>query len=498
MSIKEFELGKLRNGIYQFLKEIEERFYLNWVGLVDDINIVEIYKKNADLFTLAQIENVKALKPKNDEEERLYKRLLSLLIMTYAEQETKELIEKRLNLEATSSYKVNGQKIAYRSTEPKMANEPNRDIRIQIYNKMVGIKKEKITPIREEFIKVYFDLIHKLGFKNYIEMCSYLQERNFNKFADMMKGFIKRTDSLYEKYLRKYLKDFTKVSLEEAHITDLLILRRAEKYDRFFAKEKLISVFKNTMSAIGINVDEMKNIHLDTEERPKKIPRACVVAVDPPKDVRLTIYPMGGQDDYVAILHEGGHAVHFAHDLEDLEIEYKYLGDRGFTEGVAYLFQHLVLNPLWLEKYVDMKKDDEYLQLAYFQRLMAIRRLSMNSLYQFELFDKENLTGMPELYSEMLTKCQKIKVSPASYLDMDMDFYSAGYVRAMLFESQLHSYLEEQFGPEWFAKKETGDFLKEHYKYGRKYSAEEVLKFIDYGELSTEYFERELQRVLGK
>jgi hypothetical protein len=98
----------------------------------------------------------------------------------------------------------------------------------------------------------------------------------------------------------------------------------------------------------------------------------------------------------------------------------------------------------------------------------------------------------------MLTKCNKIKVSPAAYLDMDMDFYSAGYVRAMLFESQLHSFLEEQHGPEWFAKKETGDFLKKHYKYGRKYSAEEVLKFIEYGDLSTKYFERELQRVLTK
>jgi hypothetical protein len=143
-----------------------------------------------------------------------------------------------------------------------------------------------------------------------------------------------------------------------------------------------------------------------------------------------------------------------------------------------------------------MDKDIEYLQYAYFQRLMAIRRLAINAIYQIELFEKETLAGMPELYTQKVTECQKIKASPASYLDMDMDFYSAGYVRAMLFESQLHSYLEERFGEEWWDKKETGDFLKEHYQYGRKYSAEEVLNFIKYGELSTEYFERELQRVL--
>jgi len=493
-----FDLEKLRSGVHQFLKEIEERFYLNWVGLLDDINLIEIYERYSDLFTMEQIEDVKALVPRDDEEKRLYKRLLSLLIITYAEKETNELIEKRLKLEATSSFEIDGKVIPYRSAGPMMANEPDRSLRIKMHEKMIELKEEKITPIREKFTEIYFELPHKLGFKNYIELCSYMQERDFYRFADMMEGFIRRTDSVYEKYLRKYLRSISGVELEDAHSTDVLMLRRAERYDGYFGKEKLLDVFKNSMLAFGFSIDDMKNIHLDTEERPKKIPRACVTAVDPPYDVRLTVYPMGGQDDFAAILHEGGHAVHFAHDREDLEMEYKYLGDRGFTEGVAYLFQHLTLNPGWLLKHVKMERDDEYLQFAYFQRLMAIRRLAVNSLYQFRLFEKETLDGMPELYAKMLSECQKIKTSPASYLDMDMDFYSAGYVRAMLFESQLHSYLEERFGANWWDKKETGDFLREHYQYGRKYSAEEVLKKIDYGELSTEYFEQELQRVLGE
>ena len=140
MKMKDFELDKLREGVRQFLMEIEEKFYLNWVGKLDDINIVGIYKKYSDLFTSELIEKVKSLKPRNDEEKRLFKRLLSLLIMTYAEKETKELIEKKLNVEATSSFELNGKKIPYRATGPIMANEPDRHVRIKMHEEMVKLK----------------------------------------------------------------------------------------------------------------------------------------------------------------------------------------------------------------------------------------------------------------------------------------------------------------------------------------------------------------------
>jgi hypothetical protein len=490
------KLNEMRNRIHKFTKEIEERYHLNWVGLLDEVNIAEVHKKYDDIFTLDNIKWIKNLSPNNSKGEKLLKRLLSILITTYLEKQTKELIDKRLNVEATSSFEFNGTTITYRSSGPKMANEPDRNKRIEMYNEVVKLKQKHITPLREEFIKVIFEKVHELGFKNYVELCSFLQERDFYKFAETMEKFLQRTESVYVKYLEMSLKKELGIKLKDAHSTDILLLRRATQYDKYFPKENMLKAFKNTMLAIGFNIDKMKNIQLDTEARQKKIPRACVTAVDPPNDVRLTVYPMGGQDDYVAILHEGGHAVHFAHDRRNLEMEYKYLGDRGFTEGVAYLFQHLTLNTGWLQKHVGMEKDDEYLKFAYFHRLMAIRRLAINALYQFKLFEDENLEGKPELYEKMIIGCQKIEISPASYLDMDMDFYSAGYVRAMLFESQLRAYLEENIGKDWWDNKETSYFLKQHYQHGRKFSAEEVLKSINFGELSTKYFENELYTVL--
>ena len=72
---------------------------------------------------------------------------------------------------------------------------------------------------------------------------------------------------------------------------------------------------------------------LDIEPRPQKSPRAFCAAVNVPNDVRLVMQPRGGWDDYAALLHEGGHAEHFAHVDPSLPVPWRLLGDNSLTEG---------------------------------------------------------------------------------------------------------------------------------------------------------------------
>ena len=66
------------------------------------------------------------------------------------------------------------------------------------------------------------------------------------------------------------------------------------------------------LDGLGIDIDAQPSILLDIEPRPQKSARAFCAAVNVPNDVRLVIQPRGW-DDYAALLHEGGHAEHFAH-----------------------------------------------------------------------------------------------------------------------------------------------------------------------------------------
>ena len=51
------------------------------------------------------------------------------------------------------------------------------------------------------------------------------------------------------------------------------------------------------------------DVQVDDSLHPKKRPRAFVNPIDAPGDVRLSVKPVGGLDDYWTLFHEAGHAV---------------------------------------------------------------------------------------------------------------------------------------------------------------------------------------------
>ena len=65
---------------------------------------------------------------------------------------------------------------------------------------------------------------------------------------------------------------------------------------------------------------------------------------------------MGGPDDWRALFHEAGHTEHYAHTSADLSVEERRLGDNAVTEGWAMLFEHLVGEPAWLNRRLDVPR----------------------------------------------------------------------------------------------------------------------------------------------
>ena len=62
--------------------------------------------------------------------------------------------------------------------------------------------------------------------------------------------------------------------------------------------------------------------------------------------------------------------------------------------------------------------------------------------------------------------------------DLDAAFYSAGYLRAWIFEVQLRDWLKGQFGEDWWRNKDAAEVLKENWKTGRMYMPEELSQRI--------------------
>jgi hypothetical protein len=195
--------------------------------------------------------------------------------------------------------------------------------------------------------------------------------------------------------------------------------------------------------------------------------------------VMLVIQPIGGKDDWEALFHEAGHTEHYANTNGDLPMEARRLGDMAVTEGWAMLMQHLVTEPAWLNRRLDVPRVEELAHDGAVSLLYFVRRYAAKLLYEIEFFQAENIPSMRGRYAEILGDSLKLPVNPESYLDdIDGSFYVTGYLRSWAFEAQLREFLRSELGNDWFAKRDAGDLLRELWSLGQGPTADQLLKDV--------------------
>jgi hypothetical protein len=195
--------------------------------------------------------------------------------------------------------------------------------------------------------------------------------------------------------------------------------------------------------------------------------------------VMLVIQPIGGKDDWEALFHEAGHTEHYAHTSESLPTEDKRFGDMAVTEGWAALFEHLVTEPAWLNRRLDVPRPKDLAAEGAVGLLYFVRRYSAKLLYEIEFFQAADPATMRERYAELLSDALKIPAHPESFLaDIDGSFYVTGYLRSWAFEAQLRDYLRSELGNDWFARGDAGDLLRELWSLGQGPKADDLLRDV--------------------
>jgi hypothetical protein len=288
--------------------------------------------------------------------------------------------------------------------------------------------------------------------------------------------------------------------LRELKIWDLPYLFRAPHYDAYFTADKLLPALQATLAGLGIDLSAQTNIHLDTQARPNKSPRAFCAPVRVPEEIYLSVMPKGGQDDYQALLHESGHAEHFAHMSPNLEFEYRCLGDNAVTEAFAFLLDHLPLNPLWLRAFLGYEDSQDYLRFGYVSELYFVRRYAAKFVYELDLHRQSgSLDALGQRYADLLGEAIGVEVPPQSYLsDVDPGFYVCSYIRAWFFEAGVRLMLRSQFGKDWFSNPAAGDWLRTAWGFGQKYNSPQLYLKLGGGKLDADPLRYLIEGVLGR
>ena len=471
----EQDLEAYRERVDRFVAALDQEYYDHFAGLKPELDLESIYTEYADITTLEQAQAIGRVVDGSFRSTEL----LRFACEGYIGSLTRSFDEDSATTEAKLKATIDGDEIPFRMLRPTIANSEDRAKRERVEMVRNQLTEEHINPIVLASHQTTHAAARDLGAASYREL--YTKKFGF-KLADLAEqcsAFLESTETLYEDAADRLFRTRTGVGLAEAERWDVARVFRASEWDPVFPGDRMLPALDATLKDLGVDLYRQENVHLDVEERPNKTPRAFCCPIEVPGKVMLVIQPIGGPDDWRALFHEAGHTEHFAHTRPELSVEERRLGDNAVTEGWAMLLEHLVDDPAWLGRRLDVGRPEQFSAEGAANLLYFVRRYCAKLLYELEFHAADDVTSMQPRYVEILGDALKINPSPTDYLgDIDSSFYVSSYLRSWAFEAQLRDHLREQFGSTWFAQREAGSLLKELWGEGQRWPAEEFLKDI--------------------
>lgn len=492
-------LDQYRRDFADFNTACAREYYLFQSGQKTTLEIAPIYERYGHLFDRDLVESLKSRLSDSDisESERLsIGRLLAFAIEQFLEDSVKELTEQISDHEAASTIEWQGRPITFQDLTVNIANEPDRHRRRELYRRRLAAI-DGANDLRAARLLKLHQTAFSLGYSSYRNLFEEVRKLDYTTIAGQVAQVLASTETTYMKRLDEVLRRHLGLGVGDAQRSDAIYLLNLTNFDERFPSQLMLRVYRDTMAGLGVKVDSQSNISIDSESRPRKNPRAFCMPISIPEEIKLVIRPAGGQSDFQAFLHESGHAQHYGWTSSDLSPEFKYTGDYALTETYAFLFNHLVSDKSWLASFLGMKDSDEFVRSVMLARLVTVRRYVAKLSYENALHVSDDLAASSSQYAAYQTAATHFKTEPEEFLfDLDDGFYSASYLRAWGFEVSLREYLKTKFGSQWWSSKRAGDFLKEIWETGDRYTADEMASQIGVAPISFELLIEEFNTIL--
>ena len=495
-------LADIRTRAEAFLAESRKEWYEVGAGLKEDVRLSEIFAEYADLFTRGNVEALAALADSEEDETESLRlaELRGFLTMAHIRNATRESSEQALLFETRTMVKTSdGEAIPYRQSAVALLNEPDRERRTFLENARLEALAEK-NEFLEQIHRTTHEMAGDLGFNGYLGMMAAVKRYPLAPVREEMARFLGRTEALYAEAMEEAMSE-AGVPPSSAQRHDAQYLSRGAGYDALFPAEKIEPSARKVCASMGLDLQAEGRVRLDIEDRPLKSPRAFCASLRVPDEVYLVIRPRGGYDDYSAFWHELGHALHFAGVAADAHFEWKRLGDNSVTEGFAMLFDHLLLEPLWLEDALGGEASDYAAFLAHHAlfELYMLRRYAAKIDYELTLHQGAELGGKDAAYREKLSAATGVEYPEISYLDdVDPFFYCANYLRAWMLQAQMAEVLKTKFGERWWANRKSGGFLAEIWRDGQRHDGDSLSRHLGYKRLTTEPLEAQIRNLMPR
>lgn len=459
------------------LRDQDELIWKAWTEGAK-VDIGKTYEGHAQLFT---VENIRAIDRYRElTREQWASNLKSHFVGEYVARELSEVTEALANLEASLTFQFDGKDVPYRDLERLLANERSAERRKALYDAATPAVQRIAQSWKRKDDRID-ELLRGVGYESYLAYAAELRQADLAAVPILATQVLDATDEAWKQVLlelaRRELQADGTTPLTRS---DFPRLFRAHNVEGFFPKEQIIPRAKQTLQGLALKLDGMR---IDDAERKGKNPRPLALPVSVPGDVRVSLRASSGVRSQGQVLHELGHALHYAHTDAALRFELAKLGNDSAGEAMGFLFEDLTEDPVWLEQFAGMPPDKarDYLWSQSAHKLFVLRRAAARILYELS----RHGPGAPDAnatYAALMTRAYGV---PVEGNDLERagtereDFLeSVDEFRAVFLAGQLQGQLKARFGPSWWNTAESAAFLKTLWAKGNSSVARDVAKAV--------------------
>jgi len=487
-------LTSLRTDGERFMEALSREQFLALAGHKPNAELRPIYERFAHVLGDASLELTRDAfrsAASGSDEQRSARALLDWQVEAHASRRLAELDERIIAWEATAVVEVaDGQQVPYQRVAVELATLTNRDMRLVLDEARAAVVARELAPMRADRLQRERDLIESLGIGDgYIATFEALSGIDLKALAAECEQFLRDTDAMWTEVHGEAVRKHLGILPSEATRADALALLRAPRFDPYFPAADMEPAIRRQVSEMGVDPLASGRAVFDLSERPGKRSRAFCAPVRIPREVYLVLLPHGGATDYRTLLHELGHTLHFAYMRGDLPFEFRWLGDNSITEGYAMLFDHLMHDAGWLQRYSALGRPRvaEYRRAAALEELQFLRRYAAKLLYEVRLYGGDVAWGsLPDAYVDILSTATLFRYRAAdAFVDVDPRFYAARYLRAWQLQSALREVLVARFDDDWYRNPRAGPWIvRELLGEGQRELASEQAERVGAGPLS--------------
>ena len=470
------------NKLESFISDLEREAYLTGAGLKTEANFSGIFENASNLISHDSLSELKASGIDHSEQAEYLSFILSMIIDKALREKTDHIITMELNI----TVDIDGDHVPFRNLPILVANEPDRIKRAAIDAVKREILDTTLNPLSIDIMLETHRMTKQFGYDSYIDFFETIEGIKLNSIKKECMKLIRDTEDIYFRELDFHAAKMTGVPVGDLAQYDIAYIRRADMFDGMFPANKMLPAAWQTIRSMGIDAENNPFINIDIEPREFKSPRAFCCPVHVPREIYLVIMPHGGVDDYTSFLHELGHTLHFAYTDPELTLAARHLGDNSVTEAYAGTLEHLVFNPLWLEKHLGISDSDVFIRYMKFFELFMLRRYCAKLLYELEFHSgKRTMEECASIYEDFLSLSTGVKYFRETFIqDLDSHFYCARYLRSWMLEIQIRQILEKKYGLEWFSSPEAGELLVNLWSLGQKHRAESISSMLGFDSLN--------------